>query len=618
MINIKNDDRFTSGLFITVSSLWEDFDICSSEVVLFFNFFFDYLDNIFFFFSFVELTLSCTLFMLCYLLIYSLVPRALKYVPPVKRPFYDYATCFEDHVANAHADHAAESSRFKKITIFNTLFFTLLGCSSLFMVYLFTSVNLIQAKSSYSFFIFDFYSNFIGHLIIVFFLISLQLSKNYSLSVENLGKVEYPLLLCFSLIFLLLLVAANDLMSLYLTLEGLSLTLYVLASYDIGSSGSIEASLKYFCLGAIASGFLGFGISLLYGNVGALNYNNILYFFSNTNVTLASDYPISLSLSFICFGFFFKLSIPPFHSWTPDVYEGSPTASTFFFASVVKFGVFCSFIRLTFTFNYALLENNNYLKIYFVCFSLVAILVGGLGALLQSKFKRFLGYTAINQMGFILLGVSCLSFYGFISALIHLVVYVLMNATVFWVLLNIKYNNRNLIYFSDLRFLFDSKPAISSLFCLTLFSMAGIPPTIGFYTKFLLLKAAIFAGFFVPVLLVLFINVVSIFYYIRLIKILIITKKKEVTGKVGPNYFFFYVLNRPDDRNFLNHLKNFFMFIGSLIFLSGFWLKKILMSDFFTCVMSNLWNCFKTLDFNQQVSSYEIFERSMQLFIALF
>ena len=113
------------------------------------------------------------------------------------------------------------------------------------------------------------------------------------------------------------------------------------------------------------------------------------------------------------------------------MYEGSPTASTFFFASVVKFGVFCSFIRLTFTFNYALLENNNYLKIYFVCFSLVAILVGGLGALLQSKFKRFLGYTAINQMGFILLGVSCLSFYGFISALIHLVVYVLMNATVF-------------------------------------------------------------------------------------------------------------------------------------------------------------------------------------------
>jgi len=204
--------------------------------------------------------------------------------------------------------------RIKKLNVFNNLIFILTICIALYILQLSSSFLLPSYKTIYSFFVFDFYSNFLGHLILIFFLLGLKLAEKYALNSIKLNTIEYPLILCFSAIFLLLLIAAFDLMSLYLTIEGLSLTLYVLAAYDISSSGSIEASLKYFCLGAIASGFLGFGVSLIYGSVGTLNYFKILYFLSNTSVNLQTDYLITLGLSLICFGFFFKLSIPPFHS----------------------------------------------------------------------------------------------------------------------------------------------------------------------------------------------------------------------------------------------------------------------------------------------------------------
>ena len=552
----------------------------------------------FIYYDSIEITIYCLFFSLVYLLIYS------------SSNLFTFS-----------------SIKTKKINIFNNLIFILTICVTFYVFQLLQTYQLVLPKIIYSFFIFDFYSNFLGHLIILFFLINLKLSERYSLHNVKLNTIEYPLLLCFSIIFLLLLVAAFDLMSLYLTIEGLSLTLYVLAAYDTTSSGSIEASLKYFCLGAIASSLLGFGISLLYGSIGTLNYFKILYFFSTTHTSIISDYLISLSLSFICFGFFFKLSIPPFHGWTPDVYEGSPTITTFFFSTIVKFGIFCTFIRLVFTFNYAFLENNNSIKIYFICFSLSAILIGSLGALCQNKFKRFLGYTAINQMGFILLGVSCLSFYGFIASLLHLIVYVLMNTIMFWILLSSNYNKRKLIYFSDLRYLMANYPVVSGIFCLTLFSMAGIPPTIGFYTKFLLLKAAMFAGFFTPIALILFISIVSIFYYIRLIKILLITKQTDSLLEIRPIFFFntldhnLEVLDNTSSNNIIYSLvyfKQLIIFIMIFMFLLAIGFKTFLQSDFFNYTFSSLWNCFKILDINQCLITHEKFENNIQIFINMF
>jgi len=286
--------NYLNSNFIYSSSL-SSIDQESYLILLIKKFVMSFFSNLYCYNS-IEITIYCLFFALLYFLLYSASLR---------------------NILSSSSNHISGDLtllRIKKLNIFNNLIFIITICVALYMVQLSSSYFLVPYKAQHSFFIFDFYSNFLGHLILIFFLFCLKLSEKYSLSSIKLNTIEYPLILCFSVIFLLLLIASFDFMSLYLTIEGLSLTLYVLAAYDISSSGAIEASLKYFCLGAIASGFLGFGVSLLYGSVGTLNYFKILYFLASVNFNLQADYLITLGLSFICFGFFFKLSIPPFHS----------------------------------------------------------------------------------------------------------------------------------------------------------------------------------------------------------------------------------------------------------------------------------------------------------------
>ena len=286
--------NYLNANFITLSSL-SSLDQESYLILLIKRFITSFFNSIYCYNS-IEITIYCLFVSLLYFLLYSASLRRILSSNPT------------------HISVDLTLLRIKKLNVFNNLIFILTICIALYILQLSSSFLLPSYKTIYSFFVFDFYSNFLGHLILIFFLLVLKLAEKYALNSIKLNTIEYPLILCFSAIFLLLLIAAFDLMSLYLTIEGLSLTLYVLAAYDISSSGSIEASLKYFCLGAIASGFLGFGVSLIYGSVGTLNYFKILYFLSNTSVNLQTDYLITLGLSLICFGFFFKLSIPPFHS----------------------------------------------------------------------------------------------------------------------------------------------------------------------------------------------------------------------------------------------------------------------------------------------------------------
>ena len=340
---------------------------------------------------------------------------------------------------------------------------------------------------------------------------SLIISKNYFIDTK-INRFEIPTLLLFSTLGMMLMISSKNLMMMYLAIELQSLSLYVVASIKRNSLESAESGVKYFILGALSSGILLYGFSLVYGFTGQTNFDGIYISLSQLD-----KLPIGLvfGLVFILVGLAFKVSAVPFHMWTPDVYEGAPTSITAFFAIVPKLAAIALIFRFC-------LEpfNNFYFEWTQVIFflSLASMFLGAIAAISQKSLKRLLAYSSIGHVGYVLIALVAASDQGIRSASIYMFIYLIMNISVFAILLSLKKSDKYVEKINELSGLSKTNPAVSASLAIIMLSMAGIPPFIGFFGKFYVFIAAIESEQYILAILGVLASVISAFYYLRIIK----------------------------------------------------------------------------------------------------
>lgn len=352
------------------------------------------------------------------------------------------------------------------------------------------------------------------------FLIFAGLAVSALLSVRwlrdnNMMKFEFPLLYLFSGVGMLFMVSANNLLALYVSLELSSLCLYVLAAIQRDKLESTEAGLKYFILGALSSGLLLFGISLVYGFSGSLSYPEIAAYVSMQDT---APHGVMVGMVFILAGLVFKISAVPFHMWTPDVYQGAPTPVTAFFALVPKVAAFGLIIRLL-SGPFAGLHEQYAQIIVFV--ALASMVVGAFAGLAQTNFKRLLAYSSIANMGYALLGLLAGDAQGVASVVLYLTIYMVMTAGTFAILMGLSRQGKSLETISDFAGLSKTSPAMAYCLVALLFSMSGLPPLAGFFAKYFVFQSAVAAGYFTVAVLGVLASVVASYYYLRVIKVML-------------------------------------------------------------------------------------------------
>lgn len=331
---------------------------------------------------------------------------------------------------------------------------------------------------------------------------------------RNMYRGEFYALVLFAQVGMMIMISGQNMLTLYVGLELLSLSVYALVALDRDNARATEAAMKYFVLGALASGMLLYGMSMVYGMTGSLNLAEI-----NTALTSAPKIHnvLILGLVFIVSGLAFKLGAVPFQMWVPDVYEGSPTAITMLISSVPKLAAFAFVIRF-------LVQGLQTLAMdwqqMLMIMAVLSIIVGNITAIAQTNLKRMLAYSTISHIGFILLGLMSVSMNGFISAMFYMVSYVIMTLAGFGIILLLSRQGFEADQLDDLKGLNHRSPWHAFLMLIVMFSMAGIPPTLGFYAKFAVLQAAVQAGFVWLVVFAVLMAVVGAFYYLRVIKLM--------------------------------------------------------------------------------------------------
>lgn len=334
---------------------------------------------------------------------------------------------------------------------------------------------------------------------------------------ENLIIYEYTQLIMLSTLGMLLLVSSKDLISLYLSIELISLSLYILAGIKREGQYSTEASIKYFLLGAVSSGLLLFGSALMYWLTGETSFIGLSTCIATPDVYQGTqEYITSLTIAamFIVVALLFKLAAAPFHMWAPDVYEGSPTIVTAYFAIVPKIATLGILYQLLLNPFFNILSQLEPLLI--IC-ALLSIIVGSLGAINQTKIKRLLAYSAIGHMGFMLIGLSTGALDGLFATFIYIIIYMITSFNTFAFVLSFTSSNST-SFISQLGGLSRLNPVLAFTFTLGLFSMAGIPPLAGFFSKYLVLLSAFHQQLYFVAFIAILFSVIASFYYIRLIR----------------------------------------------------------------------------------------------------
>lgn len=326
---------------------------------------------------------------------------------------------------------------------------------------------------------------------------------------------EYPILILFSSLGMSLMISANDLITLYLAIELQSLPLYVMAAFKRDSVESGEAGIKYFVLGALSSSLFLFGSSLIYGFTGSIEFSEISRSIDILNINSG----IVVGIVFILSGLIFKISAVPFHMWTPDVYEGSATPITAFFATAPKMAAMCMLVNILYGPFSGAFESWQQIIIFV---SIASMSLGSFVAIRQTNIKRLLAYSSISHMGFALIGlISPLSQLGVQALLIYMLIYIVTNLGVFACIISLEKNEGETISNTDdLSGLSKKYPFISFSMAMLMFSFAGIPPLAGFFGKYLIFRSAIENGLIEIAVFGLIISVVAAFYYIRIIKIM--------------------------------------------------------------------------------------------------
>lgn len=364
----------------------------------------------------------------------------------------------------------------------------------------------------------DSFSIFVKNIILFSLFLSIIISYDY-IKIERIFQYEYFILVGIALLGLLTMVSSNDLITLYLAIELQSLSFYILAAIKVFSNFSTEAGLKYFILGAFSSGILLFGCSLIYGFCGTTNLSDLKFLFLDSDYSDNLFWGLLLGSLFVTVGILFKLGAAPFHMWLPDVYDGVPTSVTALYAIVPKIAIFSLFLRLSqnfFTSNFFFWQ-----QILVIC-AILSMLIGTLGALYQIKLKKLLAYSAISHIGFLLIGFSNLTIWGLFAMFFYIFVYILISINIFSIVLSLRKldNNLKLKKINEFVVLFKSNVLLAVNFSIILFSIAGIPPLLGFYSKFYVFTSVIKSQVYLLAIIAAIFSVLASMYYIRLIKLM--------------------------------------------------------------------------------------------------
>jgi NADH-quinone oxidoreductase subunit N len=345
----------------------------------------------------------------------------------------------------------------------------------------------------------------------------LLISSRY-LRLVKIFLIEYPILILCSILGMMVMISSNDLMVFYIGLELQSLALYVLASFNRDQLKSSEAGLKYFVLSALSSGLLLYGCSLIYGFTGSTNFNIIA-------TTMNSEqYGLTFGIVFILVGLGFKISAVPFHMWAPDVYEGSPTSVTLFFAIVPKIAALTVFIRFLYVPFINMMDQWQSILIFL---SIASMIFGAVAAIGQNNLKRLVAYSSISHIGYALAGLSVGSNEGIQSSIIYISIYLVMNLGLFSCMFMMKRNDQYFETIEDLSGLSKKHPLLSLSLLVMLFSLAGIPPLAGFFAKLYVFKAVIEQSMYFLAIVGLLSTVIAAFYYLRIIKVIYFDDEKE-------------------------------------------------------------------------------------------
>ena len=348
--------------------------------------------------------------------------------------------------------------------------------------------------------------------------IFVMLSSTKYIQINKINKIEYPILILCSILGMMVMISSNDLIVFYIGLELQSLALYVLASFNRDNILSTESGLKYFVLSALSSGLLLYGCSLIYG------FSETTNFFEILKNTKDAPYGLTFGIVFILVGLAFKISAVPFHMWAPDVYQGSPTSVTLFFALLPKIAALTIFIRFLYIPFFELIDQWQMIIIFL---SIASMIFGAVAAIGQKNLKRLIAYSSISHMGYALAGLSTGTVQGAHSSITYMTIYLVMNLAFFSCLFMLKRNEKYFESIDDLSGLSKNHPLLSLALLAILFSLAGIPPLAGFFAKFYIFLAVINEKMYFLAVVGLLATVVAAFYYLRIIKIIYFDPEKE-------------------------------------------------------------------------------------------
>lgn len=347
-------------------------------------------------------------------------------------------------------------------------------------------------------------------------------SRSY-ISLRGMFRGEFFALVLFAMLGMMVMISANHFLVLYMGLELLSLSLYAMVALQRDSAVATEAAMKYFVLGALASGLLLYGMSMLYGATGSLNVNQVATVIQHTT---GNHVVLTFGLVFIVAGLAFKLGVVPFHMWIPDVYQGAPTAVTLFIGSAPKIAAFAFVTRLLVDSLQGMVQDWQGML---VIMAFLSMAIGNITAIAQTNIKRMLAYSTISHMGFMLLGFLSGSLNGYSSAMFYVLVYVLMSLGGFGMVMLLSRKGFEAETLDDFKGLNQRSPWYAFMMLLLMFSMAGIPPTVGFYAKLSVLQAALQAGFIWLVVAAVLFSVIGAFYYLRIIKLMYFDAPQDET-----------------------------------------------------------------------------------------
>jgi NADH-quinone oxidoreductase subunit N len=366
---------------------------------------------------------------------------------------------------------------------------------------------------------------------------------------EGRLKFEFPVLVLLATTGMLMMISANDLIALYVGLELQSLSLYVVAAFDRRSARSSEAGLKYFVLGALSSGMLLYGASLIYGFTGSTLFTDIAAAVQPSGANLG----LIFGLVFLMTGFAFKISAVPFHMWTPDVYEGAPTPVTAFFAAAPKLAAMALTVRTLFAAFPSVTPEWQQIVTFL---AIASMALGSFAAIGQRNIKRLMAYSSIGHMGYALVGLAAGTAEGVQGVIVYLAIYLAMTLGTFACILAMRRNGRMVEDIDQLSGLSNTSPMMAFLLAMLLFSLAGIPPLAGFFAKFYVFLAAINAGLYALAVIGVLLSVVGAYYYLRIVKIMYFDAPAErfepmpgllavVLGASGLFILFYFVYPAP-------------------------------------------------------------------------